>query len=170
MQLSIALILLFAVGWVHAGQPLHNVLKLRTIEVLRCEAVTRHNVAELSRFLRDASSDSGVEPDPREALDDVPGFLVEGIVRRQRDLAFPLLGDSDPITDTQWTGTDTSTVLAFFVPGDDPDTCEGFVHGDRVNAVLSPKGECDTYPPVGICVFDQPIRLVEPATWANYGE
>jgi hypothetical protein len=144
---------------VTAGQPLHDVLKLRTIEVLRFEAVTEKNVAEVSSFVR-VSSPSGR----------ASGFLVEGIVKRQRDLAFPNLGRGDPIKDTPWADADGSAALKFFVAKNHPHAVEVFVPGKRVNIIVSQKAECDTHPPTGICVFDHPIRLVDPRTWAKYGE
>ena len=170
MKRRFALLTLFALGSAHAGQPLHDVLKLRTIEVLRCEAVTQDNVAEVSRFLRDASSERGVLAEPWKALDTVPGFLIEAVVRRQRDVAFASAGDRRPVKDTLWTNGDDSPAVAFFTASDDADTCDRFVAGTRVNVVLSQRAECDTYPPAGLCVYDQLIRPTTPETWAGYGE
>lgn len=166
----IALIPLIAVCWANAGQPLHDVLKMRTVEVLRCEAVTEDNVAEVSSYVRTRSSSSAVRPVPSEVAYSVPGFLVEAIVWRQRDIAFPISGSAEPIKDTQWAGIDRSAPLKFFVPTNHADACAVFAPGNRVNVVLSQRAECDTYPPTGICAFDHPIRLVDPETWTRYGE
>lgn len=170
MKRSITLIALIASCLASAGQPLHDVLQLRTIEVLRCEVVTDDNVAEVSRFLREPSRSDGIQPVPSAFVDGVPGFLVEGILKRHRDVAFPNMGGGDPVKDPGWAGADGLDPLTFFVPGGEPDACDGFVPGERVSVVLSQRAECDTYPPEGICAFDRPIRLVDPETWAMYGE
>ncbi len=167
---SIALLPLFAICLLNAGQPLHEVVKLRTIEVLRFEAVTVDNVAEVSGFVRTSSASSGVRAVPSEVAASVPGFLVEGIVRRQRDVTLQYAGGGDPIQDTQWADADSSAPVTFFVPRSHPDACDVFVPGKRVNVVLSQRAECDTYPPAGICAFDHPIRLVDPEAWTKYGE
>lgn len=161
---------LVAIGSANAGQPLYDVLKLRTIEVLRCEAVTGDNVAEVSSFLRVASSSSGLRPVPSEVVDGVSGFLVEGILKRQRNVEFPNFGEGEPIRHTKWSRADSSEPLTFFVPSDLPGACETFVPGERVTVVLSQRADCDTFPPEGICAFDHPIRLVDPGTRTRYGE
>lgn len=155
---------------VTAGQPLHDVLMLRTIEVLRCEAVTENNVAQVSSIVRASSPSSAVRVDASEVAASVPGFLVEGIVRRQRDLAFSIMGGADPVKHTSWADARNSVPLKFFVRKSDPDVCEVFAPGRRLSVVVSQKAECDTYPPTGICVFDHPIRIVDPGIWAKYGE
>ena len=170
MKRSIALVPLFLTCLVNAGQPLHKILKLRTIEVLRFEAVTKENVAEVSSFVRASSPSSGLRPVRSEIVNTVPGFVVEGVVRRKRDLAFPFTGGGEPITDSNWADTDGSASLTFFVPRNHTDASEVFVPGKRVNVVLSQKAECDTYPPIGICAFDHPITLADPKTWTKYGE
>ena len=170
MKRSIALIPLAVIGMVNAGQPLHDVLKLRTVDILRCEPVTEYNVAEVSSFVRARSRSSEVPPDPSEVANSVSGLLVEGIVRRHRDVAFHDMDGGDSINDTQWTGDDRSAPLKFFVLANQADACAGFVRGTRVNVILSQRAECDTYPPTGICVFDYPIRMVDPDTWTKYGE
>ena len=170
MKLGVALIPLLTASLVNAGEPLHEVLQLRTIEVRRFEAVTENNVAEVSGFVRAPSPASAVRPVPSEVAGSVPGFLVEGIVKRQRDVAFPFMGGGEPIEDTRWADGDESTLVQFFVPRSHPDACEVFVPGRRVNIVLSQKAECDTYPPTGICAFDYPIRVVDTTTWTEYGE
>jgi hypothetical protein len=171
MKRFVALIPLLAICGVHAGQPLHAVLKLRTIEVLRCEAVAPSNVAEVSSFVRaPPRSSSGVRTDPSQVADSVPGLLIEGVVRQQRDVTFPRLGRGDPLSDTRWADVGPAAPLKFFAPGSGPGGCEMFVPGGRVNVVLSQKAECDTYPPAGVCAFDHPVRLVDPETWARYGQ
>ncbi|MEO5963683.1 MAG: hypothetical protein ABIO75_05490 [Thermomonas sp.] len=65
---------------------------------------------------------------------------------------------------------DGADALKFFVAADDAETCARFLQNTRVNVVLSQRAKCDTYPPNGICAFDRPIRLADPATWAKYGE
>lgn len=170
LKRSFALVWLVAICSAHAGQPLHRVLKLRTIDVLRIEAVTENNAAEVSSFVRAPSRSGGNRPAPSEVADSVPGFLVEGIVRRQRDLAFPYMGGGDPIKDTPWVDADASTPWVFFVAASHPDAREVFAPGRRVNVVLSQRAECDTYPPAGICQFDHPIRLIDSKTWTKYGE
>lgn len=167
---AIALIPLFAICLVSAGQPLHDVVKLRTIEVLRFEAVTVNNVAEVSGFVRTSSGSSSVRAVPSEVAASVPGFLVEGIVRRQRDVTLHYTGGGDAIKDTQWADADSSAPVTFFVPRSHPGACDVFVPGKRVDVVVSQRAECDTYPPAGICAFDHPIRLVDPETWTKYGE
>lgn len=170
MKRLVALIPLVAFCLANAGQPLHDVLQLRTIEVIRFEAVSQSNVAEVSSFVRRLPRSSGVGPVPSEVVNSVSGFLVEGIVKRQRDLAFAYTGGGDPIRDTRWADADKSIRLKFFVVGSHPHASEVFVPGTRVNVVLSQRAECDTFPPTGICAFDHPIRLVDPKTWAKYGE
>lgn len=171
MKRSIALISLFAVGLANAGQPLHDVLKLRTIEVVRCEVVTEHNVAEVSSFVRRVSSaNEGMQPVDLKVAESVPGILVEAIVTRQRDVIFPIRGSKEPIKLAQWADADSSAPLNFFAATDEADACETFLEGTRVNVVLSQRAECDTYPPVGICAFDLPITVVSAETWMKFGE
>ena len=160
--------LLFTSGWAAAGQPLHQVLKLRTITVLRCEVVSEANLVDVSSYFREQSR----SPRPSAASFDEsePGYFIKGIVRRQRDVAFLTMGDGRPIRDTDWGDATTSAAVNFFVAGRQPDACEVFVAGKQMNVVLSQKAECDTYPPAGICAFDYPIRIVDPATWTRYGE
>lgn len=170
MKRTIALLPLLAIGLAAAGQPLHDVLKLRTIEVVRCEAITADSVGGVSRYVRAKSSANGDRKIADEIAASVPGLLVEAIVRRQRDVAFPIFGNRKSIRIPAWAGADHSEPLKFFVPTTQADACAQFVPGERVNVVLSQKAECDTYPPAGICAFDLPIRVVDSETWMKYGE
>ena len=174
MKRNIALLPLLAIGLAAAGQPLHQVLKLRTIEVLRCEAVTSDSVGGVSSYVRETSHVHGdrkiADSIADEVAGSVPGLLVEAVVRRQRDVAFPIIGSRKPINESTWTGSDTSDPLTFFVATNQPDACNLFVPATRVNVVLSQKAECDTYPPAGICAFDLPIRVVDSESWMKYGE
>ncbi len=171
MKRTMALIPLLAIGLASAGQPLHNVLKLRAIEVVRCEAVTAKNVLVVSTFARKRSACAdGSSKLPAEVAESVPGFLVEGVVLRQRDVTFPMMRSSEPVESGEWVDVGTSEALNFFVPSGETETCAIFVPKTRVNVVLSQRAECDTYPPIGICAFDHPIRPVDSATWAKYGE
>lgn len=170
MKPFFALIPILATCGVLAGQPLHRVLQLRTIEVSRCEAVSPDNVAEVSRFVRAPSrAASEALAISVQVADSVPGVVVEGLVRQQRDLSFSHGGRSDPVKDTQWVDAGPSAPSTFFVAATQAGACEAFVPGQRVNVVLSQRAECDTYPPAGICAFDQPIRQVDPQTWTQYG-
>lgn len=167
----IPLIPLLAIGLATAGQPLHHVLKLRAIEVVRCEVVTAESVAVVSSYVRAKSlPDEDHRQIAEEVAGRVPGVLVEAIVRRQRDVAFPIFSSRKPIRIPAWAGSDSPEPLNFFVPTNQPDACVIFVPGQRVNVVLSQKAECDTYPPAGICAFDLPIRVVDSKTWMKYGE
>ena len=170
MKRTIALLPLLAIGLATAGRPLHDVLQLRTIEVVHCEAITPDSVGEVSRYVRAKTPANGDRTIADEIAASVPGLLVEAIVRRQRDVAFPIFGEREPVSNAAWAGSDTSEPLKFFVPTDQEDACSQFVLGERVNAVLSARAECDTYPPVGICAFDLPIRVVDANTWKKYGE
>lgn len=174
MKRNIALLPLVVIGLATAGQPLNQVLKLRTIEVLRCEAVTVDSVGGVSSYVSATSHTHGnrkiADNIADEVAGSVPGLLVEAIVRRQRDVAFPIFGSRKPINESTWTGSDNSDPLKFFVATNQPDACDIFVPATRVNVVLSQKAECDTYPPAGICAFDLPIRVVDSEAWAKYGE
>lgn len=170
MKRSLALLPLAAIGLATAGQPLHDILKLRTIEVVRCEAVTSDNVGGLSSYLRAKSLTDSNQQIAMELAGSVPGLLVEAVVKRQRDVVFPIFGSGKPLQNAAWASTDFSEPLKFFVPSNQADACVLFVPGERVNVVLSQKAECDTYPPTGICAFDLPIRVVDSATWMKYGE
>ena len=170
MKRAIALLPLVVIGLATAGQPLHDVLKLRTIEVLRCEAVTADSVAAVSSYVRAKSFSDQDRRIAGEVAGSVPGLLVEAIVRGQRDVAFPIFGRRKPIRGPAWVVPDSQDPLKFFVPTNQPDACDIFVPATRVNVVLSQKAECDTYPPAGICAFDLPIRVVDSETWAKYGE
>ncbi len=174
MKRTIALLPLVVIGVATAGQPLHQVLKLRTIEVLHCAAVTADSVGGVSSYVR-AKSDSHVDRKIADSVADevagsVPGLLVEAIVRRQRDVTFPIFGNRKPINKSTWIVSDNSDPLKFFVPTNQPDACDIFVSATRVNVVLSQKAECDTFPPAGLCAFDLPIRVVDSETWVKYGE
>ena len=170
MKRAIALIPLIASGLATAGQPLHDVLKLRTIEVVSCETVTAESVAVVSSYVRATSASDGNRRIAQEVAGTVPGLLVEAIVKRQRDLVFPILGSQQPVRNAAWVDSTHPDPSHFFVATDQPDACAGFVPGMRVHVVLSQRAECDTYPPVGICAFDAPIRVVDPDTWMKYGE
>lgn len=170
MKRTIALLPLIAIGLATAGQPLHDVLKLRTIEVVRCEAVTADSVAGVSSYVREKLPANGDRHIADEVANSVPGVLVEAIVRRQRDVVFPNFGNREPIKSSAWECSDNLEPLKFFVPTNQPDACAVFVPAERVNVVLSQKAECDTYPPAGICAFDLPIRVVDSETWMRYGE
>ena len=174
MKRAITLLPLVAIGLATAGQPLHQVLKLRTIEVLRCEAVTADSLDGVSSYFRAKSPINGdrkiADNIADEVAGSVPGLLIEAVVRRQRDVTFPIFGSRKPINKSTWSGSDNSDPLKFFVPTNQPDACDIFVPAARVNVVLSQKAECDTYPPAGICAFDLPIRVVDSETWAKYGE
>ena len=171
MKRTMALIPLLAIGLASAGQPLHDVLKLRTIEVVRCEAVTAESVLVVSTFARERSPEAdGSGKFLADLANSVPGFLVEGVVLRQRDVTFPMLGSLEPANSGEWVDSGHSESLNFFVPAKDLDACAIFAQETRVNVVLSQRAECDTYPPIGICAFDYPIRSVDSATWAKYGE
>lgn len=168
---SIALIPLVAFGLANAGQPLQDVLKLRTIQVVRCEVVTEQNVADVSSFVRRvSSSNDGIPPVELQVVESVPGILVEAFITRQRDVVSPIRGSKEPIKSGQWTDADSSVPLNFFAATEDPDPCGLFLEGTRVNVVLSQRAECDTYPPVGICAFDRPITVVSAETWMKFGE
>ena len=170
MKRTIALLPLVAIGLATAGQPLHHVLKLRTIEVLRCEAVTADSVDGVSSYASAKSHTHGDRHIADEVAGSVPGLLVEAIVRRQRDVTFPILGGRKPINKSTWIGADNSDPLKFFMPTNQPDACDIFLPATRVNVILSQKAECDTYPPAGICAFDLPIRVVDSESWMKYGE
>lgn len=170
MHRCFGLVPLIVIGVVNAGQPLHRVVQLRTVEVSRCEAVTEYNVAEVSSFVRKRPRSTALGSVPSQVADSLQGFLVGGIVKRQRDVVFTRMERRDPIDKSQWTGADRATARLFFVSTSHPDACEAFVRGKRVNVVLSQRAECDTYPPTGACLFDLPIRLVDSETWAKYGE
>lgn len=170
MKHTLALLPLLATGLATAGQPLHDVLKLRTIEVVRCEAVTAENVAGLSRYVRAKSLANGDQHIAIEVAESVAGVMVEAVVKRQRDVVFPMFGRRNALKKAPWRAAENSDPLKFFVSTKEMDACTLFVPGERVNVVLSQKAECDTYPPEGLCAFDLPIRMVESRTWQTYGE
>ena len=172
MKHAVALIPLLVLCGVHAGQPLLKVLQLRSIEVQRCDIVTPNNVGQVSRFVRASNrTDSGVRPNPAQVADSVPGVLVTGLVLQQRDVSFSNMGSNELVSDSHWIEARPATPATFFAPGTPTSSaCDAVVPGGRVNVVLSQQAECDTFPPEGICAFDHPIRLVDSATWAKYGQ
>ena len=170
MKGTLALISLVMIFSANAGQPLHEVLKLRTIKVLGCDAVTPTNVAAVSSFVRGLPTSDGLTGTGAEIADSVPGFIVKGVVLRQRDLAFPILGSEASFKSAPWGNGLNSEPIDFFTSTTDPDACRAFLERTPVNVVLSQRAECDTYPPAGVCAFDYPIRLVDSETWIKYGE
>jgi hypothetical protein len=157
----------------YAGAPAYEVLKLRTIEVRRCEPVTAENVALVSDLVKAPYPRAWGRVDPAEIAKSVPGHLVEGVVRRRRDLSFPYLflgGYPKPLEDTGWAAGDKSQSVFYFLSDRDQLGCGQFVPGRFVNIVVLTKSGlgCDTYPPAGICAFNYPIRVAAKATWDRF--
>ncbi len=156
---------------VEAGVPSEELVQLRKLEVRRCERVTPANMASVSSFVKAADRSTRAQGEPAQVAGGTPGYLVEGEIKRQRDLAFPFLeGFEIPVTDTGWRNGAEDSPTVFFFPSDNPDACVGFAPGTVVKIVISQNAGCDTYPPEGVCAFDRPIRMAERELWARYGE
>jgi hypothetical protein len=157
----------------YAGAPAYEVLKLRTIQVRRCEPVTAENVSLVSDYVKAPVFPLTARGNPAEIAKSVPGNLVEGVVRRKRDLSFPFLFLGDypkPAEDTGWAAGDKSQSVFYFLPDREQSSCRQFAAGRIVNIVVLDKAGagCDAYPPAGICAFNYPIRVADKATWDRF--
>ncbi len=165
MRRLLAVVLFGGFTCAFGGAPLHDVISLRTLEIRSCEGVTPENVAQVSGFVAAPGRSSRSRGKPSVIAEAVPGYVIEALVKRQRDIS--------PTEDIGWKESDDAAT--FFYGSTQPDVCEEFETGAIVSVLVDQKPGCDTYPPHGLCAFDSPIKLVtdEPwlkELWAKYGE
>lgn len=166
------LLLLTSTASAHAGAPFEGSVQLRRIHVSRCEAVTPANVSTISSYVSAPGRSRHSHGDPATVASSASGVLIEGVIKRQRDLSFPFIDTRErrePTHDTGWADSSDATSLAFFLVDEGFDRCES-VRNTVINVTLVDRSECDTIPPAGVCAFDRAVRLVDPNLWSQYGD
>jgi hypothetical protein len=154
-----------------AGMPMETHLLLKSVEVIGCEPLSTDNAAKVTQAIaRRADPEQARRVAERIAVEHA-GSVVDVRVRHERTVTFSLIRPGDePTDDTGWTRVEDAAARVYFVPETAETGCEALTPGSRWRLTQDPRIDCDTAPPVGLCVFDAVALPTPTQMQERYGE
>ena len=172
--ISVCVVLIFLPCVSYAGMPLKEHHRLKIIEVVSCEKLTVENVSQVSSYVTRPRSNNWPDGTFTEwtslslekFVQSNLGYVFKALVKETRDQIFNNIS-SKKEEDSGWKESVDTKPHYFYMPKNYYENAglaenRGSTPG-AVLTVVAPygKSECDTYPPRGICAFNNPMKVVD---------
>jgi len=158
-----------------AGMPFETHLMLKSVEIVSCEPLTAENVEKVNAAIARGADPQRARRAAERVAAEQAGSVVEVRVMRERTVTFSLVPRrEEPKADTGWVDADgggdgDGATRVYFVPEANVAGCEALPAGSRWSMTQDPRIDCDTAPPVGLCVFDAVALPTMPQMLERYG-